>query len=678
MLKIRAIKLEVNTTNGVYGAEIPFADGLNIIRANNTSGKSTLFQAILYGLGMEELLDGQNEKTMQAVLKDIVEYPEKTFHSVLSSFVYLEFSNKTIVTTKRSVKNDGRNAKLIDVYNGSLLVDGVKNIIPQSMYIHDKGAATNTTYGFHLFLEKFLGWALPEVQTTSGDLRKLYIQSLFPAFVIEQKVGWSDFLATIPYFALKNIKSRTVEFLLGLHVFELEQKKQNILSRKVLIIDKWKNNYREVLSLTNKAGINVSNLSQFPEKTSKVTPISFFMIKGDINISLLDFYAEELLELERMNNQPVAFNTIKNIEQIESQLINAENKLKNIYLAFDMVSMQLDTDKRKIKIYEQQLNEVREDLEKNKGAKKIYELGSQVPIKIAENRCPTCFQEVRDTLLPQDLEQTPMRIDENIIYLEAQKKMIEAYIRAHRNSTEEKIRLYDNYNRIMNHELRPQIRSLKQQLVSDSKTLSEIEIEKKINQKNRVNFFKNTINELEEKLSIFSDLVKEWEEILGLEQRIPKDAFTDEDKNKIKEFEDFFKKLITDFGYKSKPTQSVTISFDNYMPEIAGDRMRYNIRFDSSASDLIRTIWAYTCSLFKVSEVYSNTNHPKFLAFDEPAQQNMANEDFRSFLKELSTYNNAQVLVFASFNQSDVVYNDTTKGIKFKLHWIKDRLIKPL
>ena len=100
MLKIRAIKLEVNTTSGAYGAEFNFADGLNIIRADNTSGKSTLFQAILYGLGMEELLDGQNEKTMQAVLKDVVEYPEKTYHSVLSSFVYLEFSNHTIVTTK--------------------------------------------------------------------------------------------------------------------------------------------------------------------------------------------------------------------------------------------------------------------------------------------------------------------------------------------------------------------------------------------------------------------------------------------------------------------------------------------------------------------------------------------------------------------------------------------------
>jgi AAA domain len=678
MLKIRAIKLEVNTTSGAYGAEFNFADGLNIIRADNTSGKSTLFQAILYGLGMEELLDGQNEKTMQAVLKDVVEYPEKIYHSVLSSFVYLEFSNHTIVTTKRSVKNDGRNAKLIEVYKGSMIVEGVKNLIPQSMYIHDKGAATNTTYGFHLYLEKFLGWDLPDVQTTNGDLRKLYIQSLFPAFVIEQKVGWSDFLATIPYFALKNVKSRAIEFLLGLHVFELEQKRQDLLSRKMSIIDKWKNNYSQLLNLTNKAGVNVNNLSQLPELGSKLTPIVFYMIKGDRNISLFDFYEEELLELERMENQNIVFNATKNIEQIQNQLLKTEDRLKNVYVAFDMVSLQLDTDKRKIKVYEEQLKEVAEDLEKNKGARKIYELGSQVPVKLADNLCPTCFQDLKDTLLPQDIEQTPMRIDENINYLEAQKKMIEAYLRAHKISIDEKTRLYNNYNQLMNQELRPQIRVLKQQLVADSKTLSEIEIEKKIKQRIQVKFYKDTISQLDEKLSLFIELTKEWEEVLSLGKKLPLDTFTDEDKDKIGEFEKSFKNLITNFGYRSKPTQNVKISLDNYLPEIAGDRMRYNIRFDSSASDLIRTIWAYTCSLLKVSDKFSNTNHLKFLAFDEPAQHNIANADFRSFLKELSTYKNAQILVFASFNESDKVYSDTTTGIPFTLHWIKDRLIKPL
>src|SRR5689334_3662875 len=121
MLKIRAIKLEVNTVDGLYGTQHVFAKGLNIVRGDNSTGKSTLFQSILYALGFEELLGGKNEKTMQSVLKDQVEFPDETFHSVIQSFVYLEIENKDIVTVRRSITSDGRKSQLIDVYFGALL-----------------------------------------------------------------------------------------------------------------------------------------------------------------------------------------------------------------------------------------------------------------------------------------------------------------------------------------------------------------------------------------------------------------------------------------------------------------------------------------------------------------------------------------------------------------------------
>ena len=118
MLKIRAIKLEVNTASGLFGAEYEFTNGLNIIRGDNSTGKSSLFQSILYGLGFEELLGGKNEKTMQSALKDQVEFPDGKFHPVNQSFVYLEIENKEIVTIKRSITSDTRKAQLVDVFSG--------------------------------------------------------------------------------------------------------------------------------------------------------------------------------------------------------------------------------------------------------------------------------------------------------------------------------------------------------------------------------------------------------------------------------------------------------------------------------------------------------------------------------------------------------------------------------
>ena len=79
MLKIRALKIEVNTTSGLYGAEFSFSNGLNIIRGDNSTGKSSLFQSIIYGLGFEELLGGKNEKNNAICFKRPSRIPKKYF-----------------------------------------------------------------------------------------------------------------------------------------------------------------------------------------------------------------------------------------------------------------------------------------------------------------------------------------------------------------------------------------------------------------------------------------------------------------------------------------------------------------------------------------------------------------------------------------------------------------------
>src|SRR5690606_20584956 len=103
---INNIKIEVNTNNGIFGAFHEFKKGLNIVRGDNTSGKSSLFQAIVYALGFEELIGGRFEKTMQSVLKDQVEYPKNTFHTVLQSYVLLEIenSNGEVISIRRFVQ----------------------------------------------------------------------------------------------------------------------------------------------------------------------------------------------------------------------------------------------------------------------------------------------------------------------------------------------------------------------------------------------------------------------------------------------------------------------------------------------------------------------------------------------------------------------------------------------
>ena len=106
-------------------------------------------------------------------------------------------------------------------------------------------------------------------------------------------------------------------------------------------------------------------------------------------------------------------------------------------------------------------------------------------------------------------------------------------------------------------------------------------------------------------------------------------------------------------------------------PELGGQQLR-NMQ---SASDLVRSIWAYSCGLYLTSKKFG-ANHPGFLLFDEPAQQSMANLDFKEFFKELESYTDGQILLFASFNNSEDEYKDSISDISnFTYKKIDNRLL---
>src|SRR5690606_42123663 len=52
----RSLKIDVQTSSGPFGFYTEFSRHLNIIRGRNSAGKSTIVHAILYAIGMEELL----------------------------------------------------------------------------------------------------------------------------------------------------------------------------------------------------------------------------------------------------------------------------------------------------------------------------------------------------------------------------------------------------------------------------------------------------------------------------------------------------------------------------------------------------------------------------------------------------------------------------------------------
>ncbi|WP_348526582.1 hypothetical protein [Mesorhizobium sp.] len=228
-LRFRLLRLRAVTTDGVYGADVPFASGLTVLWADNTKGKSTCMQGMLYALGLERMLSPRREIPLPHAMTSYLNTDSDKRVEVLESSVSLEISNgeEQIITVGRVVKGT-TDTRLITVDFGPLLTEGSVGLRRQNFFVLDPGAAQRED-GFHHFLEEFLGWRLPQVRRYDAPETKLYLETVFPMFWVEQKFGWSAIPAAIPtYMRIREVHKRAVEFILDLDVHKLEMQRERL------------------------------------------------------------------------------------------------------------------------------------------------------------------------------------------------------------------------------------------------------------------------------------------------------------------------------------------------------------------------------------------------------------------------------------------------------------------
>lgn len=661
MLKIKALKININTDKGFYGTPlIQFNDGLTIIKGFNSTGKSTLFQSILYCLGLEELIGGKNEKTMQSVLKSEILNNESEIEArVIESNILLEIEGTSIVTVKRYISSESKNSGLVEVFNGPLLT-APNQYDYAPMYVHDKGAAdSNNAYGFHSFLEKFIGWELPQVQYKDGNQRKLYLQNIFPGFVIEQKTGWTDFFATIPYYALPDRETRAVEFLLNLDSWKIQQQKSKLKQDKNNLILDWRNKYIEFKSLAHQIACEIRGVSNQPEIIESKNSVYFVYVTEDKTynlteyISYLDDEYSKISELEIPNVGDLAIESELKINNLNDQLSQLSINLSNVINRKNLTISKYNS-------FKDRLSELENDKVQNEYHLKVKKKGAEEGFAIAHDHCPYCSQGLDDSLLPKDIEIVPMQIEENLDYLKAQINLIKIYIDHHKNDIDDLEREIERLNSKIS-ETRSIIRTLKTQLISDNRMPSVELIERRLKLRTRLDLYRKKYEELVSFQEDFKMLSDEWVQILAEEKKLPK-SLSKFDYRKISELEKRFKSLLVDFHYRSKSLDGISISRETLLPVVEG----YSLKFDSSASDFTRAVWSYTLALKETSEKFEG-NHPNLFILDEPGQQEAGDNDFQFLLKKLGDYPNTQSIVFSSFHQADSTFLACTEGVKFDL-----------
>lgn len=674
MLRIRHIRLRAQTTGGLYGTDVKLEGRLTVLHAPNTSGKSTVLHAFLYALGLEQMLSPRREIPLSYAMREYVEDPKtKMAHRILESYVAVEIENAAgeRMTVRRNVVAEG-DRRLVSMIGGPELTQGPGDYVHRDYFVIDGGAAQREA-GFHRLLAEFMGWRLPMVKRYDGGDCWMYVETLFPLFFVEQKVGWTTIPGAIPtQFRIREVHRRSVEFLMAFDTHDIELKRQDIELRMNAARVEWIKLTDAVVALASASGLRPVRLPQAPTaipEDVEAAHLETHEADGWIPVQVRKARLAE--QVEKLNKE-----TIPEVEGVaegaaaEAEALNAEIHSLNAERAAVFRERQAELIQQASTA--QRIAQLEEDLQKNKDALKLQKFGSTLSRELDPNHCPTCDQPIDQSLLPQGTLDSIMSLEDNIEYLGAQRK---AFMRLADRSVailrELDLELVSSGEEVRRKSAR--LRALKSDLIAPSHAASAAFIEDRLRLEQELNRLTDTIARFDDFQNRLVEQAQNWRNLLSERSELPAERLSTEDIDKISDLEQSIRTQLVRYGFGTFPAKDLTVSRDTYRPEKEG----FEIGFELSASDSIRLKWAYQLGLLDVSHKKS-TNHPGLVVFDEPRQQEAAETSVAGLLAEASRISGdgAQVLIATSEDLSKV--RGFLEGVDCQLLVFDSKMIAPV
>lgn len=660
-MKINRVYIEVHTEKNKFLFDECFSGGLNIITSyENTVGKSTIGEAILFCLGMEEVLGFKNEKAVKPVLRSNISINKGgESYPVIQSDIYVEVEQDgNIISIRRSPKHNSRSSKLISVYESELCNALQHKVDCTDYYVHDPGSAVNMR-GFHAMLTRFLGLELPEVSDYDGGSTILYIQTLASCFYIEQKQGWRGILATLPtYYGIKDVKRRVVEYVLGLSVFQTEKE----YNTQKAIINNLNSEWNQIIGkisyqIRKINGLAITNVEDKPFVITDEAPELTINVNDEV-MDLMEYKDRVLNDLSKLMSckEPIIENQSKalkrEIEELNKLDVRFQRELNDSLFEVSIEKEQLDTINNRLANINQEMTSYKE-------LYKLKNMGSLEVLKISQSICPTCGQSIDGVIFDQDAELNIMSISDSITHLDNERKMLEFSL----NNQKEIVDNLKSRNEKLNErldEIRARIRIVKSDLVSNNKSVSESYIQKIIALQIESEKLKDIICDIEGSYNQLKTISKKWVHAKSELEKLPTNFVNEHDKTVLSKFKKEFTKILGLIKFESIEINNITINEHSYLPNVSG----FDLYADSSASDTIRIIWAYIVALQKISLEYGH--NLGFLLMDEPAQQNTDLSSSRQLLNQLRELAKKQQVFMLYKLESEESDTELFKGIDSK------------
>lgn len=627
-LNLRQIEIRIRTLRGVFGTRIRFdSEGLIIIRADNTSGKSTLVQALIYGLGLEGMLTAnQQNLPLQYALSDKFLYGTEDIR-VDESEVLIEMQNSTgqIITTQRPIVSPAKKKALITVWHGAALTNPMEPVTKTDYFVRMEGAAQREM-GFHRYFADYLGWKLPEVSRFDGSETILYLECIFPLFIVEQKHGWSGIQSRLPtHYGIREMGKRSIEFVLQLDSYFIALRRQRHREEVTKLTATWE---RTVRDLDAKIGALGAVLRNFPSTPRAIwppePPPDVLMFRDNQWISTLVAEERDRQQLAVVAGQEVPSTNV-DAPRIGRALRDSQRELSTLEVLSARAARDSSVEEEQNISLKERLNSLQADHQSYQDLRRLRSIGADLALQIADGHCPTCDQSIQDVLLPQGSLTAPMALEENLRFISGQISTFRTMLRDSERVLENRRRSLTAMNGKLQ-ELRTTIRAYKEALISAQSGASAGAVRERLLIEGRLQSHEMMKALLVEAGAAIALMAERYVELLEALEGLKQDH-SSEDEAKLAALEKSFVSQLEQYGFNSiSPTSALQISRDTFRPTYEA----FDLGFNLSASDMIRTIWAYLCGLLEVSREH-RTNHLGLLILDEPRQQQANKVSFAEF-----------------------------------------------
>lgn len=625
-----------------FGRVLDFASGLNLVVGDNTSGKTTLVECLFYALAMEELIEGKPcDKTLDKAVKSQFLYmePDGNLHEwlVKESFVQIQLSNtnEETITVKRKIVSDDKQQNKMYVWQSPIL-DKMEHKDCREYYIHNRDDHnTEHNEGFYALLADFADLPIIPVPARNTDKTIFYMQTVFTASYIEQKRGWSDFFANIRSYNIINPKQKLVEYLMGYDTNTDLINSIGLKEKRKKLENLWNTKVTAVKNYLSYNGLYTDGL-QTEIKQQKIELDELRIAVRSESVEIYTYKERLKQRIQELENKQKSSQIGNGYEQYLVVLKRYEQHIEE----YKNYCIELVTEADKLDNIREHIKYIESEMKRYDSLRKVNNIITTLDVKI----CPTCHQHLpSDTSTQSALTSSQIQASRDMLsmqrsFLMPMVKRLEAALK-----NKELNKLY------LDKQLRKEEVEVKMMASQNNINLYPLSTNEQfelVDCKTKV----VTLDEVElhtrEQIEQLSHIKNDYQQVCG---KIKKLGDMEEDDLPTAQMLSAFRKLLNKFNYTSNNVINEVFFKEEdttykYLPVIKhGENNEEEIRADSSASDFIRSIWAYYLTLLTESK-----RHPGFLVMDEPCQHSMKEESLTHLFEVCASITDKQTILFCS------------------------------